>query len=112
MKGSVRKILSHMALRYTFRRTVPGDVRTGVEAMAGEKTEREMTNELSILAAAWRLERYGFTFDTKMSGCVGDRNGSSILKGLAEDEEQHRRWIERRSICSVTLDRSWDLSGP
>ncbi len=62
--------------------------------MAEEKTEKEMMNELSILAAALELERYGVAFYTKMSGCVRDKNGSSILKGLADDEEQHRRWIE------------------
>ncbi len=30
----------------------------------------------------------------RMGDCITDKNGSRVLKDLARDEEQHRKWIE------------------
>ncbi len=55
-----------------------------------------MANQLSILAAAIEIEKFGHDFYMRMSGCIKDKNGSIILKSLAGDEEQHQKWIERQ----------------
>ncbi len=59
-----------------------------------DRPNDRLDHRLSLLASAIELERFGNAFYMRMSECVKDRNASSILMGLAGDEEQHRRFIE------------------
>lgn len=55
-------------------------------------------DEISILAAAVEVERFGFDLYTAMNECVKDPNGSALLRGLARDEAEHRRILEREIL--------------
>lgn len=56
-----------------------------------------LRKQLSALAAAWRIENYGIELYTAMSERVRDKEGRSILQSLAQDEAQHRAWLEREA---------------
>ncbi len=59
---------------------------------------------LAILAAALRIEEFGIQFYRRFSECVGDENGSALLRGLGRDEEQHKEQVERE-MRRVAPDR-------
>lgn len=58
--------------------------------------EAALRRHLSILAAAVRVEAFGNDYYLKMSECVRDKEGKIILESLAQDEVQHRAWLERQ----------------
>ena len=69
-------------------------------AMEGDGTgwqgaESNIQKQLSALAAAWRIEDHGIGLYTAMSERVRDKEGKMILKSLAQDEAQHRAWLEK-----------------
>jgi rubrerythrin len=79
------------------------------------KDEENLRRQMSILAAAIQVEKYGYEFYTAMSKCIKDKNGKIILKSLAEDESQHRAWLERqidrispgKNPATITPDQSY-----
>lgn len=58
--------------------------------------EASLRRQLSVLAAAVGIEDYGSAFYTSMSERVKDNEGRIILQSLAQDERQHRAWLERQ----------------
>jgi rubrerythrin len=58
------------------------------------KDEDNLKKQLAILAAAIKVEKYGQDFYLKLAACIKDKEGKSILKGLAQDEAQHQHWLE------------------
>lgn len=58
--------------------------------------EEALNRQLSLLAAAVRVETYGRDFYLRMSECVRDKEGKLILKSLANDEKDHRSWLLRQ----------------
>ena len=64
-------------------------------------------DQLSILAAAIEVEKFGYDLYVNMSESVGDKRGSALLKGLAKDEKEHRRILETEiSRISPSIDVS------
>jgi rubrerythrin len=55
--------------------------------------ELTLNRQLSILAAAVKVEIYGRDFYLRMSECIKDKAGKLILQSLAEDEQEHRNWL-------------------
>ena len=54
-----------------------------------------LRKQLSALAAAWQIEDYGIELYTALSERVKDKEGRNILQSLAQDEAQHKAWLER-----------------
>ena len=54
-----------------------------------------LRKQLSALAAAWQIEECGIKLYTAMSERVRDKEGKNILQSLAQDEAQHKAWLER-----------------
>jgi len=50
--------------------------------------------QLSILAAAIEIEKFGYSLYMNTSECVKDGKGAALLRGLARDEKEHRRILE------------------
>ncbi len=73
---------------------------------------------LSALAAAWRIEDYGVELYIAMSERVRDKEGSIILRSLAQDEARHRAWLENeidrifpgRSVRDIEPDPAYGIS--
>jgi len=59
-----------------------------------EETSME-EDQLSILAAAIKVEKFGFQLYTSMNECTKDKKGAALLRGLAKDEKEHRRILEK-----------------
>ncbi|MDD1773028.1 MAG: ferritin family protein [Methanomassiliicoccales archaeon] len=51
-------------------------------------------DQLSILAAAIEVEKFGYDLYMNMGECVKDKRGAALLRGLAQDEKEHRRILE------------------
>ncbi len=58
--------------------------------------EEDLNRQLSLLAAAVKVEVYGRAFYMRMSECVRDKEGKLILKSLANDERDHHSWLLRQ----------------
>lgn len=58
--------------------------------------EANLRRQLAILAAGVQIEDYGNEFYTRMSERIRDKEGKIILQSLAQDEKQHRAWLERQ----------------
>ncbi len=61
-----------------------------------EEDQRVLNRQLSLLAAAIRVETFGRDFYLRMSECVKDKEGKLILRSLAKDEKDHRAWLLRQ----------------
>lgn len=70
--------------------------------MEGVK-QRELS--AAVLKTAMAIEEFGVRFYSEMSGCVEDRRGAALLRGLGNDEAEHLRILaEQMSRASKGLD--------
>lgn len=60
-----------------------------------EDDSSSLRKQLSALAAAWQIEDHGIKLYSAMSERVKDKEGKNILQSLAQDEAQHKAWLER-----------------
>jgi len=82
-----------------------------------KEDESSLQRQLAVLAAAVDIEDYGAAFYTSMSERVKDNEGRIILQSLAQDERQHRAWLERqidrifpgRRVEEIAPDRSYGI---
>jgi rubrerythrin len=64
-------------------------------------------DQLSILAAAVEVEKFGHDLYMSMSEHVKDKKGAALLRGLAKDEGEHRKILEKEMLrISPSVDIS------
>ncbi len=56
--------------------------------------EERIKRQLSILAAAIKVESQAKDYYSSLSKSIMDKEGKRILNRLAEDEKEHRIWLE------------------